>query len=599
MKHVIGASVLALFLICLPPDAGLAAEDVALPGNTAAAQGRTGQPTPAMTLAAQVSEIANSRMISHAKKEKRISTAVRIAVVAATAYKNPAESLNAALDLATVAASAAPQFKDVITDAVSFIPSIARIDGAPGQIRAAVYYAAANAGTPAKGAIARNTVQPESATKAATTANAGSASGTILTTTTAESDNPSALAQPEKAAPSETMGKATVAAGADISTKPEPVEATAQAGPAETAPKPDRPSWWTIPEIPIGDNASLHLTANAGVHYDDNIYLTKSGKVSDEIASFGPGAEFRFGQNSLAHGSLIYQEDFTRYLSTNVANAQLGTGNADFGYDNGTLTAGGSGSFQQLDQNNRDVVLAGRKAIIRSDVLDLNANVEEHVAAKTSLKLAGDYSHTDYRTTGLANNSSFNWPVKLYYAATPKVDLSAGVAYRDVKVEGAAQDGRDLYYNLGARGEFTPKLSGEFSAGYKTRSFGQSRNDSTFGFDGTFTYELTPKTSSSLVMSRDFSTGAQGESLKNTSFSLSLSAALSLQWQANASLSYQNVDYSTFRKDNYWEGGLSATYMYSSRLSATAGYTLRNNSSTLSGAEFSDNIFSLTINFRS
>lgn len=588
MKHVIGASVLALLFTCLSPDAGLAAEDAAFPGIAGVAQDRAGQPTPAMILAAQVSEIANSRMISHAKKEKRISTAVRIAVVAATAYKNPAESLNIALDLATVAANAAPPFKDVITDAVSFIPSIARIDGAPGQIRAAVYYAAANAGKTAKGAIAQNTVRVEPATKAAPTAKGGSAAEAVVTATS--SDNPSAPAASEKA---------PVAPETGIPPPSEPVETAAQASPAETAIKPDRPAWWTIPEIPLGDNASLHFTANAGVRYDDNIFLTKSGKVSDEIASFGPGAEFRFGQNSLAHGSLIYQEDFTRYLRTNVANAQLGTGNADFGYDNGTVTAGGGASFQQLDQNNRDVVLAGRKAIIRSDVLDLNASVESHVAAKTSIKLAGDYSNTKYRTPGLSNNSSFNWPVKLYYAATPKVDLSAGVAYRDVKVEGTARDGRDMFYNLGARGEFTPKLSGEISVGYKTRSFGQSRNDSTLGFDGTFTYELTPKTSCSLIMSRDFSTGAQGESLKNTSFSLSLSTALSLQWQANSTLSYQNVNYSTFRKDDYWEGGLSATYLYSSRLSATAGYTLRYNSSNLSGAEFSDNILSLTINFRS
>lgn len=128
---------LALFLFLLPIAATHAAD-------------QTGQPTPAAAFSAQVSEIASAQAMPPKEKAERISTAVQVAVTGAIAgLKDPAEILQVTLKLATVAATAAPQFTDVIARAISAIPSIAAINGAAEQIQAAVVDAATKAATTA------------------------------------------------------------------------------------------------------------------------------------------------------------------------------------------------------------------------------------------------------------------------------------------------------------------------------------------------------------------------------------------------------------------------------------------------------------------
>jgi hypothetical protein len=122
-----------LFLFLLPVAAAYAAD-------------QTDQPAPAATFPAQVSEIANSPAMPLKEKAEQISNVVQIAVTGAIAgLKDPAEILQVALKLATVAATAAPPFTDAITRAISAIPSIAAIDGAADQIQAAVVDAATKA----------------------------------------------------------------------------------------------------------------------------------------------------------------------------------------------------------------------------------------------------------------------------------------------------------------------------------------------------------------------------------------------------------------------------------------------------------------------
>ena len=254
---------------------------------------QVGRSTLAAGLAAQVREIVNSTMISRAKKEKRISTAVRVTVVAATSYKqNSEEILGIGLELAAAAAQAAPGFTDVIANAVSFAPSIARIDGAGAQIRTAAF-AAARA---PRGRRERQAPPVEYAAAA-----------------------PTPSPEEETAAAEARTETAVTAAGTDESISPELSAAATEAvtyrpSPATTA------------------NGGISLTANLSARHDDNVFWTKTNKVSDTIVSVAPGAEYRFGQNSLAHGGISYAEAFTRYTGKSAPNANLGSGSADFGY---------------------------------------------------------------------------------------------------------------------------------------------------------------------------------------------------------------------------------------------------------------------------
>lgn len=527
----------------------------------------------AADLAEQVGEISRSSAISRAKKEKRISTAVRVAVVAATAYKKSAdEILGTALELTGAAAAAAPQFAEVIANAASFAPALTRIDSAASQVRSAAFAAAKapKATRRSKVAAARSRPRPVAEPEA--------------------EEMPPSRSVRRQAAPEETAPEENVRdTMADSQSTSEPT---------------------FKPRLSLGDNTAVSVTADLSIRHDDNVYLSSTDKVGDSIIAVTPGVEFRFGQNSLAHGSLNYRNAFTRYVDKTSPNVSLGSGGADFGFNTGTVAVAANGSFQQLNQNNSEVSTLGQKAIFRKDVLTLDAGVESHVTAKTSIKTGANYSKSDYKTPGLTGSQETEIPLKVYYETTPKVSLSAGASYRRVNPQNGGATGKDLDYDVGARGNFTAKLSGELSLDYRTRAVGNNPKESLWGFNGTLNYELTPKTTSALVFSRDFSTGALGESLKNSSYSLHLSTEPTPQWQIGGRVSFRQVEYGPAvfslgnlpalvnRNDDFWQGDLQATYLFRSWFTVTADLSLRNNHSTLPGAQFSNSILSLILGWR-
>ena len=119
---------LTLCLILLSTTVGLRVE--AAPQDLPPGGEQAEHPTPENILVRQVSEIATSSTGSHKDKAKRIANAIRLAVISATAdVKDPDQALKIALDLATAAAEAAPNFAEAIRDAVLSIPSIASIAG--------------------------------------------------------------------------------------------------------------------------------------------------------------------------------------------------------------------------------------------------------------------------------------------------------------------------------------------------------------------------------------------------------------------------------------------------------------------------------------
>jgi hypothetical protein len=256
------------------------------------------------------------------------------------------------------------------------------------------------------------------------------------------------------------------------------------------------------------------------------------------------------------------------------------------------------------------VLVVGESELVRSNQLGIGGSVEAQAGSKMSVKAGADLNNTQYLTPGFINRKYLSVPLSVYYKATPKVDLSAGYTYGAESPGGGGPKARDNYFNLGARGEFTPKLSGSFSAGYQTRAIPGYPKDHLLAFTGAFDYEITTKTKATLSAARNFSASASGQSTKNSSYNLSLSTQLSPQWQLGATLGYQNNAYgpavfnvggaplAAERTDRYWVGNFFVSYLYSEWLSTSASYGLRDNHSTIEPLGFSDNIFSLSIGLK-
>ena len=542
----------------------------AAPATSSSRPRRTETPRPssfATSLATEVGEIAQSSSIPRIKKERLISTAVRKAVVDATRLnKDQNEILKIAMELTTAAARTAPPFADVIARAASFSGPVAQVDGAAARIRAATFAAAKN---------------PQAA-------------GTSHRFPESNSDSRS------------ESGRETTYGSTPRVVRPSASELSIdEPGPASAASQTAESS---EPRLQFGDNASLSFTAAIGVSHDSNIFLKSENEEEETITSITPGADFRFGHNSLAHGGLSYKLALSRYANNSALNSKLSTGGADFGYDNGTTSIAAAANYQQVDQVNRDIASVAGNTLVRRNVLNLDTSAETSLTAKTSVQSGVAINWTEYKRVELTGSKNITVPLKVYVEVTPKLALSGGASYTRVQPQGDGAKGTDLFYNLGLRGPLTSKLSANFSAGYRTRKVGDGSSNGMWGFDGSFSYEATPKTSLAVVLSRDFSVSAIGESLENGSYFLNFTSNPTLHWQFAGALGYRTIDYGANlfadpstpvvqggRADTYWETSLSATYIFNSWLSANASWTHRVNRSNAPGAKFSDDVLSLMV----
>lgn len=350
------------------------------------------------------------------------------------------------------------------------------------------------------------------------------------------------------------------------------------------------------PFLAIGDNAELFLTATAGVRYEDNVLLTEKNTKDDVVLQFVPGLELTFGKNSLFSGSLIFQETISEYVDNSKLSNNLESVFFNSAYKGTKLTVKANASYREVQQNTRDVLNAA--ALTRRNVINAGINGELVLTEKSKVGAGFAYADTHYKTAGYNDSTTYTTPVNYYFAVTPKIDLSAGIRYRQTQVQ-KGNDYDDLYYNIGARGKFTPKLSGKFSVGYTERDPDVGAKTGLLGLDFDLDYLLTPKTGLKFTASNDFAASSTGGvSQEILSLGLSASTQISTQLAASASVNYQDIDYRSGRSDDFLVFGLSASYAFNQHIAGILAYSFQDNDSNVAGASFTANVVSLSASLR-
>ena len=348
------------------------------------------------------------------------------------------------------------------------------------------------------------------------------------------------------------------------------------------------------PFMAVGDGAELFLTGTLGVRADDNIFLAKDAD-SDLIFDIAPGIDLTFGKNSQLQGSLTLMHTFSNYSDNSNLNTNLFGGDFVSRYDDGKMKLGFNVGYHELNQNSVDI-----RGLARRDIFSAGGNAEVEISQITSVGAGISYNHENYKTApsrGYADSESLTVPLDFFYKWTPKMDLSVGYRYRDYQIDGAGSDSTDHYFNVGARGEFTPKLTGRFTVGLNTRDLDRGGDESQLGLDASLDYALTPKTSLQIGASNDFGTSPQGQQQKNFTLNGLLTTKVSEEWSVNGGLSYRAIDYGT-RTDDYIEAQLGTVFIVNANVRIIGGYTYRNYSSDLSSSEFKNNVFSVSAMFR-
>jgi hypothetical protein len=349
------------------------------------------------------------------------------------------------------------------------------------------------------------------------------------------------------------------------------------------------------PFMAVGDNAELFLTASGQVQFDDNIYLDSSNEVNDTILSFTPGVDLVFGKGSVTKGNAYYREEIRRYSDNDNQNTELSTLGVHSNFDNGVTKADFNASYAQVAQNDNDANALG--SIVHRKVTNLAAKGEFALTEKTSLAAGIIFDRIDYGPASYSDSSILSLPVDVYFKATPKLDWSAGYRYRNSELSGSGKDAQDHFFNVGARGEFSPKLVGQIRVGLTQRSLDVGGDDTQFGADGSVSYAFSEKTSYRFNISNDFGSSGTGDSTQNFTVGLNATSRISEQWSFTGGLSLRKIKYST-RSDDFVEGLLAVTYNLNSMVNFGASYTYRDNSSSSAAAEFTNNVFSFGANIR-
>jgi len=353
------------------------------------------------------------------------------------------------------------------------------------------------------------------------------------------------------------------------------------------------------PFLAVGDSAELFLTGTAGVRSDDNVLLSANSK-SDTIYQFAPGLDLVFGNNSLTKGHVFYKETSDRYTNHSTLNTNLSSFGLASAYDDQKLKMNLDSSFDQLAQNTVDTQAANPDSLSRRDIFKINGGSEIGMTDKSSIGASVSYEDTDYIKRIFDDSKITTVPVNYYYEVSPKVDMSFGYRYRNTKLH-SGFNSNDSFYSVGARGEFTPKLSGSVAIGYSQRTFSKGiKSEKTPGIDSSLTYAASEKTTVRFGVSNDFGVSGVGAAQRNLSYNFGVQSKMSEEWSAGVNLSYRAIRYlgAGSRTDDYFEGGLNATYVINQVVNIVGGVTYRKNDSDLTGSNFDNTVYSLAANFR-
>lgn len=363
------------------------------------------------------------------------------------------------------------------------------------------------------------------------------------------------------------------------------------------------------PFMAIGDGAELFVTGVVGVRGDDNVLLgsgvperrnasnqiiqAASPEVEDLIFDFNPGLELTWGKNAQLQGALTLVESITRYSDRNYLDTELFGANLTTAFDDGKTKYGFNAGFNELNQNTPDV-----RGLVRRDVINMGANAEFGMTEKTSLGLAATYVSEDYDPRGFIDSDTLTLPVKLFYKMTPKVDLALGYQYRKYDGTGGT-DAKDGFYSIGARGNFTPKLTGAVHVGLTERKYNGQSSKSMLGIDSSLAYELSEKSALQFGAVSSFDVAPTGGLQKNLVINSAFTNKLSEEWTFRAGASWRRINYYAIgQTHDYLEGNIGATYIINANVKIVGTYVHRTYLADIEAIEFKNNVFSIAASFR-
>ena len=348
------------------------------------------------------------------------------------------------------------------------------------------------------------------------------------------------------------------------------------------------------PPLSFGPDIPLFITATASVRHDDNVNLAATNKVADTVYILEPGLDYSYNKSQIVTSGVSFNEQFVRYAShrDSALNSDLADLQGNFSVHGSVAQIGIVGSYVQ--ENQSALTINNLNGTISQSATSAGVNGAMSLTAKTGVDAGATFTRTEYPQSGFDNNDVWNFPVDLYYAVTPKVDLSLGYERMQTKTKTGVGDANANFYNVGARGDFTPKLSGQVRVGVTQNSSTGVDSGDTLGLNGNLNYQATPKTSFALSGQSGFTVSPLGNTEKDLTVGLNGTSAISQAWNVTFGGSYNTTHYFIVlpRVDHFVVGDVGLNYIWTQETNFQLQYQLRKDTSTVTDAGFDDSIFS-------
>jgi hypothetical protein len=347
------------------------------------------------------------------------------------------------------------------------------------------------------------------------------------------------------------------------------------------------------PLLSFGPDVPLFLTATVSVRHDDNVLLSPTDKTADTIYLFAPGVDLHYA-GSQANAGVTFSEQFSRYAKDRNLDDQLANLAANVGYQGSESSFGANASYQQTDQTTTTATSLDQT--VKQTLIAVGARAEVEVTAKTRIGVTPSFDRTEFPEVGFTDSEIFTVPVDLYYGVTPKTDVSIGYAYTHTTTADGTGDSKGNFVNVGARGQFTEKLSGQVRVGATENKPKVGQSNSQLGVESNLSYSYSPRTTFSLFANNGFAPSAAGNQTEVFSTGLSGNFELSQAWSATITGGMSATKYLIVptRTDHFYDLALSVSYVITSNLDLQASYLYRKNASNIESVAFDDNLATLT-----
>jgi len=324
--------------------------------------------------------------------------------------------------------------------------------------------------------------------------------------------------------------------------------------------------------------------------FNSNLFYRPDHEIGDFITGISPGIHLYLGKPEHNLISLNYQ--FERLIHADQS--QLDGNNHAF-----TIQTQLQGPHWLLSGQDKIQLLSNRvlgaelnfvQSLVDYNMYSDNYRLTYNLGEKTSVYLAGAFDAIDYeKGTSVLDYNNLAVTTGFAYAALPKTTFFGEIYYGQTATDPNMPTMPKYAHSdflggfLGAKGDFTAKVSAQLKVGYESRQFSDNTpSDGNLVVAASLDYRYSEKSSATLSAVRRSGVSVQSGNaayvLNNVSVQLKQAIGSRDKWMASLTASYDAYNYQgnvfANRTDTLYRVSVGLNYLVQVWLTAGVGYEL-------------------------